>query len=257
MPGVVFCPERFAGSVRRTVCHPEGRVSRSMRIGIIGAGHVGGTLARLLAKHGHEILIANSRGPQTLVDLVDDLVGAGGRAVTAEEAAQGGDLVIVSVPFGRYAELPVAGTADKTVIDTTNYYPERDGHLPELDRDETTSSELVQAHLRDAYVIKTFNTMYWEHLRDFGRQSSAQFRYALPVSGDDERAKRTVFDLVELLGFDPVDVGMLATGGRRQQPGTPVYGADLTAAQLRDRLGLPAPWGVPTPPGGVGSVRRG
>ncbi|MGW0432276.1 NADPH-dependent F420 reductase [Micromonospora sp. NPDC003197] len=212
-----------------------------MRIGIIGAGHVGGTLARLLAKHGHEILIANSRGPQTLVDLVDDLVGAGGWAVTAEEAAYGGDLVIVSVPFGRYAELPVAGTAGKIVIDTSNYYPERDGHFPELDQDRTTSSELVQAHLRDARVVKTFNTMYWDHLRDFGRQSSAQFRYALPVSGDDDRTKRTVFDLIEQIGFDPVDAGTLASGGRRQQPGTPAYGADLTAAQLRDRMGVPAP----------------
>ncbi|GAB3155051.1 NAD(P)-binding domain-containing protein [Micromonospora sonneratiae] len=206
-----------------------------MRIGIIGAGHVGGTLAQLLAKHGHEVMVANSRGPQTLHGLVDRISGEVS-AGTAAEAAEFGDVVVTSVPFGRYPELPTGGLADKTVVDTTNYYPERDGHYPDLDQGSTTSSELVQAHLAGAHLVKAFNTMYWEHLRDYGRQSSAQFRYALPVSGDDDQAKRTVQDLVEQLGFEPVDTGTLADGGRRQQPGSPIYGADLSGDELRSRI---------------------
>jgi predicted dinucleotide-binding enzyme len=206
-----------------------------MRIGIIGAGHVGGTLAQLLAKHGHEVMVANSRGPQTLHGLVDRISGEVS-AGTAAEAAEFGDVVVTSVPFGRYPELPTGGLVDKTVVDTTNYYPERDGHYPDLDQGSTTSSELVQAHLAGAHLVKAFNTMYWEHLRDYGRQSSAQFRYALPVSGDDDQAKRTVQDLVEQLGFEPVDTGTLADGGRRQQPGSPIYGADLSGDELRSRI---------------------
>jgi predicted dinucleotide-binding enzyme len=127
----------------------------------------------------------------------------------------------------------------KTVIDTCNYYPERDGHFPELDQDRTTSSEMLQAHLRNAQVVKAFNTMRWDHLRDYGRQSSAMHRYALPVSGDNAGSKRQVLDLIEQIGFEPVDIGDLANGGRRQQPGSPIHGVDLTAEELRARLDAP------------------
>jgi len=208
-----------------------------VRIGILGGGRVGGTLARLFSKAGHDVTVANSRGPETLRGLTEEL---GGRvwAGTAEEAAGYGDVVVVSVPFGRYTELPVDPLAGKTVIDTGNYYPDRDGHYPELDQDRTTSSELLQRHLGGARVVKAFNTMRWDHLREYGRQSSAMRRYGMPVSGDDVGAKRRVSDLIEQVGFEPVDAGSLAEG-RRQQPGSPVYLADLDGEELHARLGTP------------------
>ncbi|RKR89889.1 hypothetical protein BDK92_4248 [Micromonospora pisi] len=206
-----------------------------MHIGIIGAGNVGGTLAKRLAESGHEIAIANSRGPQTLQDLVGEL-GHRSHAVSASEAARFGDLVIVSVPFGRYDELPTKELKGKPVMDTGNYYPERDGHYPELDEDKTTSSEMVQQHLKGAHVVKAFNTLHAENMRDHARQSSAQERYGIPMSGDDPQAKRAIADLVEELGFQPVDAGDLATGGRKQQPGSITYEADFTADELVEAL---------------------
>ena len=156
--------------------------------------------------------------------------------VTAAEAARFGDLLVVAVPVGRYADLPLAGLAGTTIVDTGNYHPQRDGHLPELDLDRTTSSELLQVRAPGASVVKALNSMCADHLRDFGREASAMTRYGIPVSGDDPAAKRRVFDLVEQLGFEPVDAGGLADGGRRHQPGSAVYGADLTGPQLRERL---------------------
>ncbi|MDQ7904032.1 NADPH-dependent F420 reductase [Phytohabitans sp. ZYX-F-186] len=206
-----------------------------MNIAIIGAGHVGGTLAKHLTEAGHNVAIANSRGPDTLRRMESQL-GDHGRAVTAEQAAAFGDVVFVSVPFGHYTELPVAGTAGKTVVDTSNYDPDRDGHIADLDDDRTTSSELLQRHLPQATVVKAFNTMRWDHLRDYGRTGGSLTRYGMPVSGDDAHAKREVEDLVEQLGFAPVDAGDLAHGGRRQQPGSPVFTADLTADDMHARL---------------------
>ncbi|GAB3964427.1 NADPH-dependent F420 reductase [Plantactinospora veratri] len=208
-----------------------------MRIGIVGTGHVGATLARLFNKAGHELAVANSRGPETLRGLADEL-GERVHPATVAEAARFGDVVVVSVPVGRYAELPAEPMSGKTVIDTGNYYPDRDGRNPELDQDRTTSSELLQRHLPEAHVVKAFNTMRWDHLREYGRQSSAQRRYGIPVSGDDDRAKRQVADLIEQVGYEPVDAGRL-TQGRRHQPGTPVYLADLDGAELHSRLGAP------------------
>jgi predicted dinucleotide-binding enzyme len=202
-----------------------------MHIGIIGAGDVGSTLARRLAKGGHEIAIANSRGPETLKELVGEL-GHRAHAVPPSEAARFGDVVIVSVPFGRHDELPTAELRGKTVIDTSNYHPERDGNYPDLDQDRTTSSELVQDRLRGAHVVKSLNTMPADQLRDHARQSSAQLRYGMPLAGDDPQAKRAAADLVEQLGFEPVDAGDLATGGRKQQPGGPAHQAELPADEL-------------------------
>jgi predicted dinucleotide-binding enzyme len=206
-----------------------------MRIGIIGAGHIGGTLARHFVRVGHEVALSNSRGPDTLADFVREL-GSGALAVTAAEAARSGDVVVVSVPFGRYRELPRDGVAGKVVIDTNNYYPQRDGHFPELDSDRTTSSELLQEHLPGARVVKAFNAIYWNHLRDLGRPSGDPRRIGIPISGDDEEAKRIVADLVDQIGFDAVDAGTLAEGGRKHQPGATVYTADLTTNELRARL---------------------
>ncbi|MDG4833749.1 NAD(P)-binding domain-containing protein [Solwaraspora sp. WMMD1047] len=209
-----------------------------MRIGVIGAGQVGAALARLFVEAGHQVGIANSRGPETLRWLVDEL-GELLHPVAAQEAAGYGDLVVVAVPVGRYDELPTGGVPGRTVIDTGNYYPQRDGHLPALDADRTTSSELLQARLPDARVVKAFNAIRAHHLVEYGRQSSAMWRYGIPVSGDDPTAKRRVFDLVEQVGFEPVDAGGLADGGRRHQPGSPVYGVDLPGDELAARLARP------------------
>jgi 8-hydroxy-5-deazaflavin:NADPH oxidoreductase len=206
-----------------------------MRIGTIGAGHIGGTLARAFVRAGHEVAISNSRGPATLDALAKEL-GPRARAVTAAEAADFGNVVVVSVPFGRYRELPTESLAGKVVIDTNNYYPQRDGHFDQLDTGRTTSSELLQAHLRGARVVKAFNAIRWDHLRDGGRPAGDPKRVGIPISGDDESAKRIVAELIEQIGFDAVDAGPLATGGRKHQPGTPVYLADLPHEELRARL---------------------
>jgi predicted dinucleotide-binding enzyme len=206
-----------------------------VRIGIIGAGHIGGTLAKLVANAGHEVSLSNSRGPETLVRLVEEL---GGRvqALTAAEAERFGEVVVVSVPFGRYRELPTEAVAGKVVIDTNNYYPQRDGHFEELDSDRTTSSELLQAHLPDARVVKAFNAIQWMRLRDEGRPAGDPERLGIPISGDDEEAKRTVSELTDQIGFDPVDAGTLAQGGRKHQTGAPAYTQGLPTAELRARL---------------------
>jgi len=207
-----------------------------MRIGIIGSGKIGATAARLLARAGHEVAIANSRGPETLGALVGEL-GAGARAGTVEDAASLGEVVVVAIPFGRFRELPVAHLAGRIVVDAGNYYPDRDGHLPELDDDRTTSTELLAAHLPGARVVKAFNTMYWETLRDRGTPEGGDDRLALLIAGDDEQAKQQVSRLVEEIGFAPVDTGGLADGGRRQQPGAPLYGAEVTAGEAAQALG--------------------
>jgi predicted dinucleotide-binding enzyme len=196
-----------------------------MRIGIIGAGHIGGTLARHFVDAGHEVGVSNSRGPATLQAIIEEL-GPRAQALTAEEAARFGDVVVVSVPFGRYREVPIEGVGGKVVIDTNNYYPRRDGHFEELDSDRTTSSELLQAHLPGARVVKAFNAIVWTRLRDDG----------LPISGDNEKARRTVAELIDEIGFDAVDAGTLAEGGRKHQPGSPAYTEGLHTEELRARL---------------------
>lgn len=206
-----------------------------MRIGIIGAGHIGGTLAGLFVGAGHEVAVSNSRGPATLEDQVARL-GGGARAMTAAEAARFGEVVVVSVPFGRYRELPTDGVAGKVVIDTNNYYPGRDGHFEELDDDRTTSSEMLQAHLSGGRVVKAFNAIHWSNLRDRGRPSGDPERLGIPISGDDQEATRTVAGLIDQIGFEAVDAGTLAEGGRKHQPGTPAYTAGLNARELRARL---------------------
>ena len=206
-----------------------------LRIGIIGVGHIGGTLARLFVAAGHDVVLSNSRGPETLGPLVEEL-GDRATAASAADAARAGEVVVVSVPLVRYRELPTDGVAGKVVIDTNNYYPGRDGHFAELDEDRTTSSELLQAHLTGARVVKAFNSINWQHLRDDGRAPGDPERIGIPISGDDEEAKRVVAALIDEIGFDAVDAGTLATGGRKHQPGSALYGAELTGAELRARL---------------------
>jgi predicted dinucleotide-binding enzyme len=205
-----------------------------MRIGIVGAGHIGGTLAARFAEAGHEVTVSNSRGPETLQDLVARL-GDRARAATATEAALAGEVVVVSLPFGRFRDLPADALRGKIVIDASNYYPQRDGHVEELDEDRATSSELLQSYL-GARVVKAFNAMYWEHLRDLGKPSGDPDRIGVPISGDDEEAKQVVIALVDDIGFDAVDAGTLADGGRKQEPGAPAYAADLPTRELRALL---------------------
>lgn len=203
-----------------------------MKIGIVGAGQIGGTLAARLVAAGHEVAISNSRGPETLQGAV-----GGARPMTVEDAERFGEVIIVSIPFGRYCDVPADPVDGKLVIDTSNYYPQRDGHFPELDDGRSTSSELMQAHLSGARVVKAFNAISWLNLRDAMRPAGDPERLGIPLSGDDEQAKRTVADLIDELGFDPVDAGTLAQGGRKHQVDAPAYGKGLPTAELRSRLG--------------------
>jgi predicted dinucleotide-binding enzyme len=205
-----------------------------MRIGFIGSGRIGGTLARLLAQHGHEVWLSNSRGPETLRDLAAE-IGDRAHPATAAEAAEAGELLVVSVPLKNYVDVPVKSTAGKVVIDTNNYYPQRDGQIAALDEGETTSSELLAGHLPDARVVKLFNTIYWEELRDQGQPAGTPGRRALPLAGDDDDAKQQVVALLDEIGFDAVDAGPLREGGRFE-PGTAPYGPRLDAAELRRAL---------------------
>lgn len=206
-----------------------------MQIGIIGAGRIGGTLARRFADAGHDVAVSNSRGPDTLRDLEAEL-GERGRVVTAADAARFGDVVVVSVPLKAIGDLPAGELAGKLVVDTNNYYPQRDGHVEELDEDRTTSTELLARRLDGARVVKAFNAIRWDVLRDRGAPAGSPDRLAIPISGDDPAAKRAVTELIDSIGFDAVDAGGLADGGRKHQPGTPAYGVELHAGELRERL---------------------
>jgi 8-hydroxy-5-deazaflavin:NADPH oxidoreductase len=206
-----------------------------MNVGIIGAGHIGATLAQHLAGAGHDVAISNSRGPETLRELASEL-GPRVRPTTPEGAAQFGDLVIVAIPFKDYETIPVRDLGGKVVIDTTNYYPNRDGHFEELDNGQTTSSEMLARHLKGAYVVKAFNTIRWDSLRDKAQPAADAAHIGIPISGDDAAAKQEVDDLLAEIGFDGVDAGPLGAGGRKHQPGTPVYGAELPSDQLAAQI---------------------
>jgi 8-hydroxy-5-deazaflavin:NADPH oxidoreductase len=203
-------------------------------IGLIGAGHIGSQLARLAVAHGYEVAISNSRGPETLKDLVSEL-GPGARAVTVLEAAKAGDVVVVTIPLKNYRSVPVEPLVGKIVIDTNNYYPQRDGQLPELDNESTTTSELLQAHLPTSQVVKAFNHIYASQLTTDGRPRGAKDRRALVIAGDDPASKAVVAELLDTFGFDTVDAGPLAEGWRIQRD-TPGYGPRRNAEELRRDL---------------------
>jgi predicted dinucleotide-binding enzyme len=203
-------------------------------IGLIGAGHIGSQIARLAVANGYDVAISNSRGPETLSALVAEL-GPGARAVTVVEAAKAGDIVVVSVPLKNYRAVPVGPLAGKIVIDTNNYYPERDGHIPELDNESTTTSELLQNHLPTSKVVKAFNHIYAAALTTDGQPAGTENRRALVIAGDDDGAKATVTHLLNQFGFDTVDAGPLKEGWRIRR-GTPGYGPRRTASELRRDL---------------------
>jgi 8-hydroxy-5-deazaflavin:NADPH oxidoreductase len=206
-----------------------------MNIGIIGAGHIGGTLTRRFSALGHKVFVANSRGPETLADLAAE---TGATPVSITEAAQNSDVVIVTIPEKNIPKLPrdlFKGAPDHVVVvDTGNYYPQqRDGRIDGIE-DGATESRWVSQQLGRP-VVKAFNTIYSEHLRKLGQPAGTPGRIALPVAGDDERAKSIVLKLIDELGFDGIDAGGLDDSWR-QQPGTPVYGTDFDAEGVRRAL---------------------
>jgi 8-hydroxy-5-deazaflavin:NADPH oxidoreductase len=204
-----------------------------MKIGIIGAGKIGATVAKLFANAGHEVAISNSRGPESLKGLVAEL-GNSAKAVTVEEAAKFGDVILISIPFSKYKSLPQDAFNGKIVIDSNNYYPSRDGNFPELDQGKTTSSELLASHLRGARVVKAFNTIWFEHLKSQGNtELPTEDRRAIFIAVDDADAKQIVSKLIEEIGFAAVDTGSLHEGGKVQQPGTSIYNKELTAKQAQ------------------------
>jgi predicted dinucleotide-binding enzyme len=214
-----------------------------MKIGIIGAGNIGGTLTRRLTFLGHQVSVANSRGPETLAELARE---TGATAVPVGEAAQGAALVIVTIPENHIPALlegVLDGTAaDAVVVDTGNYYPRRDGHIDAIEAG--TPESLWVAHQLGRPVVKAFNNIVAKHLLEMGRPAGTTGRIALPVAGDDANGKALVMALVDELGYDPVDAGRLDESWR-QQPGTPVYAADLDAEGVRRALAQASPERAP------------
>lgn len=207
----------------------------SLKIGIIGAGNIGGALTRRLSELGHEILVANSRGPESLADLAAE---TGATAVTVSEAVRGVDVVIVTIPQKNIPDLPADLFRDAPqsliVVDTGNYYPrERDGRIEDIENG-MVESRWVANHLGRP-VVKAFNNIYAHHLEKRGRKAGSPGRIALPVAGDDAAAKAVIIRLLDELGFDGIDAGALDESWR-QQPGTPVYATDLDAQGVRKAL---------------------
>jgi 8-hydroxy-5-deazaflavin:NADPH oxidoreductase len=222
-------------------------------VGLIGSGNIGGTVARLAVAAGYDVVLSNSRGPETLKALVDEL-GPHVRAATAAEAAAAGDLVVVTIPLRAYRSVPAEPLAAKVIIDTNNYYPERDERIPELDEESTTTSELLQHHLPASKVVKGFNNIYFKHLLSLARPAGAPDRSALPIAGDDADAKATVTAFLDALGYDAVDAGPLAEGWRFQRD-TAAYGAPY-AGQGPDAWETATPVGADTVRAALAAARR-
>jgi len=203
-------------------------------IGLIGAGHIGSQLARLAVEHGYHVVLSNSRGPETLSALVAEL-GPRARAATVADAAKAGDLVVVTIPLKNYRSVPVEPLKGKIVIDTNNYYPQRDGHIAELDNESTTTAELLQRHLPASKVVKAFNHIQAAALTAEAQPAGTGNRRALVIAGDDGSAKSAVARLIDQFGFDVVDAGPLAEGWRIQRD-TPGNGPRRTADELKRDL---------------------
>jgi len=203
-----------------------------MKIGIIGSGHIGTALVQHLTKLGHEVMIANSRGPETLKDIASE---TGATAVTAEEAAAAEDLVIVTIPEKAVPELPISvlSSSKATIVDTGNYYPSRDGELKEIVGGLPDSAWV--ASVIGHPVIKAFNNIYSQSLAEKGTPAGSPNRIALSVAGDDAQQKKLVMDLIDAIGFDPIDCGSLSESWK-QQPGTPAYCHDLDKEALKAAL---------------------
>jgi predicted dinucleotide-binding enzyme len=205
-------------------------------VGFIGSGHIGSTVARLSVAAGHQVIMSNSRGPQTLAGLAAEL-GPLAQAATSEQAAAQADLVVVTIPLGAYPSVPAAPLAGKVVIDTCNYYPQRDGQIPLLDSKSLTSSELIQQHLAASQVVKAFNNIVYRHLLALSRPAGATDRSFLPIAGNDPSAKQKASAFLDSIGYGAVDSGPLSESWR-QEPGMPVYGTPYES--FSDPHGTPA-----------------
>jgi 8-hydroxy-5-deazaflavin:NADPH oxidoreductase len=205
-------------------------------VGLIGSGRIGSTVAKLAIAAGHNAVLSNSRGPETLRDLVAEL-GPEARAATIADAAAAGDIAVISIPVKAYPDMLVEQLADKVVMDTGNYYPQRDGQIPELDSGSLTTSEYLARQLPRSEIIKVFNNIFFKHLASLARSAGAPDRSYLPIAGDSSAAKAEVTEFLDSIGYGVIDVGPLAEGWR-QEPGTPVYGAPY--GSFDDEKGMPA-----------------
>jgi 8-hydroxy-5-deazaflavin:NADPH oxidoreductase len=190
-------------------------------IGFVGVGPINMSLARFALGAGYDVIVSNSRGPETLGDSVAEL-GGNTRAATVEDAARSSGIVVISIPLDRYVELPVEPFVGKPVVDTNNYYPQRVGRMEELEQRTLTSSEMIQRHLKGSHVVKAFHNLDMHHLANGPRPADDPERWALPIVGDDDDAKAKVAAFMDAVGFDPVDCGRLADSWRIQAA-TPVY----------------------------------
>jgi predicted dinucleotide-binding enzyme len=205
-------------------------------VGFIGSGQLGSAIARLAIAAGHHVVLSNSRSPETLADLVSEL-GPQASAASSTDAAAAGDIVVATVPVKAFPDLRSTSLAGKTVIDTCNYGPERDGSIPELDNESLTSSELLQRYLPGAALVKAFNNIFYMHLLSLGRRAGATDRSYLPIAGDSAAAKAAVAQFIDSIGYSVVDTGPLADSWR-QETDTPVWGAPY--GPYSDEKGQPA-----------------
>lgn len=204
-----------------------------MRIGIIGSGFIGRAVAHLALAAGHDVMLSNSRGPQTMSSVLSGIPGC--KVGTTDDAAQFGELVLIAIPLEHYRKVPAKLLEGKTVMDANNYYPDRDGHIPELDRFETTTSRLLAEHLTHSRVVKVFNAILARDLELDGRKSGAPDRRALPVAADDQAAKEQIIQLLDEMGFDAVDAGNLDDSWRFERA-KPAYCIPFDKAGLKAAL---------------------
>ena len=224
-------------------------------LGIIGSGNIGTAIARLAVAGGIPVVIANSRGPESLAELIAEL-GPLATAGTVEQAAATGDVVVLSVPLTAHTALPASLLDGKTVLDTSNYYPFRDGRVPQLDDEQLTTSEFVQQHFQGARLVKAFNNILAHHIPQLARPSGAPDRTALPVAGNDAEAKDEATSLIDRLGFDSVDAGPLAQSWRFEPEAAAYTRLYLADPSTPDERMLEAP-AAPVPAAQLVSALQG
>lgn len=201
-------------------------------IGIIGSGNIGSNVARAAVAKGYEVVISNSRGVESLQELAAEL-GKNARASTVEDAIALGDMVLIAIPLKNVPDLPVEPFEDKLIIDANNYYPERDGRIEELDSNESTTSELVQAHFPYSHVVKAFNSIPAKLIPTDGLPAGDPDRRALPIAGNAAGAKDAVAHFLDELGFDVLDLGPLSESWRVERD-TPSYVKRTTLEELKE-----------------------
>lgn len=220
-----------------------GNNSQRMKIGIVGSGKLGMTAVRAFVACGHRVAVSNTRGPNSMPELIKRFHGQA-RASTTTDIGIGAEVIILALPFGRYRELPVEPFRGRIVVDATNYDPGRDGSTAALDNDEITSTELISQHLEGARIVKAFNIMPHQTLGTKGQTDAApERRLALFFSGEDRDAKRTVTGLIDQLGFAAVDTGSLSQGGWLQQPGSAIYQVALSGGEAEAAVAAAQPTG--------------